>query len=373
MKKIKMKKALIDQILLGFILVFMSIAFVATVSDEYEARNKYYTLDKITIHMSKAMAKHYLYNQDMIQAQDIANGLLNKTVVGKELIDKNLIQYIWRDSTDDGFPNTITVKVTNYIEDNFWYRLLGQNTFDIADTQASAYVTKDKSDIVSINMRYGGSSAGFDNMIGLYEIDDEGNCVNARLIIDNRSDFVIGDDLGSYTNLDTKMFIVSDGYNKFGNRTATLDSEVLINNCAENGIPDVIIDNISNASSTYFQDAHFNSDGGYDHMQEVGKTYFDDYLKYVTPYKICLRWRGGKCRLYEHVTKSWEDWVVYADENNIDFANDPNDEYIVAMEDLPNGGDADFNDLKLDTLKIRVPRMVDTVDIADNIDVSPQS
>jgi hypothetical protein len=109
-------------------------------------------------------------------------------------------------------------------------------------------------------------------------------------------------------------------------------------------------------------------------MHEVAKTYFDDYVEYTEPHteRVCTRYTRGRCSRYEDVTvqNTWEDWVEYATDNNIDFENDPNDEYIITMEDLPNGGDKDFNDINLDTTKIRIPRTAEMVDIEDGTIVS---
>ena len=41
------------------------------------------------------------------------------------------------------------------------------------------------------------------------------------------------------------------------------------------------------------------------------------------------------------------------------------------MEDLPNGGDKDFNDINLDTRKVRIPRPAPKEELSDAVDVSP--
>jgi len=48
-----------------------------------------------------------------------------------------------------------------------------KNSFNIAKLEASVYVTKDESSIIIIDIKYGGSNAGYHNMIGTYELDDE--------------------------------------------------------------------------------------------------------------------------------------------------------------------------------------------------------
>lgn len=366
-----MKKAFIDQIMLGFFLFASLVIFGATVSDEYEARNKAVKLQEITKLTTRALAKHYMYNEDMDAAEVIANNILSETKVGQELMDNNFISYLWRDLDGDGLPNVVTSTIAGYQQDSFWFKFIDKDEFNLPSVDWTEYVTKDESDIISIVMRYGGSNAGYHNMIGTYELDDGGCFANPTLVLVNKEDHEIGDELGSYTNLDTRFFIIPDGYDRFGNRTSTLNSSISITGC-EGEIPSVNIDENIDSGDVYFQDTQFNTDDGYDHMHEVGKTYFDLYKEYVSQsITYCSRYRRGRCREYSTRDANWDDWVTYAATNDIDFANDPNDEYIITMEDLPNGGDKDFNDINLDTTKVRVPRSVDTVEIEDGVDVSP--
>jgi hypothetical protein len=357
LKKKQNKNGFIHVILLGFLLISSMIGFVATNSDEYITKNKYFELEQMSKVVTRALAKDYMYNKDLDKAEEIAFSMLSKSKLGNELVSKNLITFDWVDEDNDGELDYVTTSISGYKQNVFWYRFFNKSSFDIPSVLYGEYVSKENSSITSMSMRYGGSDAGYDNMIGLYEIDENGNCVNTRLILANRNLYSLGDEIGVFTNMNTRFFVASNGYNLYGNKTATINSSVSIANCNTNN-PRVTINGRINSGPVYFQDARLNLDGGYDHVQEVGKTYFDDYLKYIEGIDVCVAWKKGKCSKYEHQTKSWEDWVVYADENNIDFANDPNDEYIIAMEDLPNGGDADFNDIKLDTTKIRTPNRV---------------
>lgn len=367
-----MKKAFIDQIMLGFFLFAALIIFGATVSDEFEARNKASKLEQMAKNSTRTLAKSYMYNEDMIESQNINNEILKNTKLGLELLNNNHISYTWRDTTGDGEPNVVTTSIEGYKHDTFWFRFLELDSFSIPKVDWTEYVTKDQSEISSIVMRYGGSNAGYHNMIGTYELD-EFNCIqNAKLILVNKEDHEIGDELGSYTNLNTRFFLIPDGFDKYGNRNVSLDSYINISGCHPN-IPSTTIDSHKNSGVVYFQDTDFNTDNGYDHMREIGKVYFDDYKAFISQkIRYCSYYRWGRCRQYSYKDATWEDWVTYASNNNIDFANDPNDEYIITMEDLPNGGDKDFNDINLDTTKVRIPKNVPTKDIEDEIDVSPK-
>ena len=367
-----MKKAFVDHIMLGFFLIATLIVLGATVADEFFARKKIKNLEKLVKITTRSLSKHYMYNENMIDAQDIANDILNSTDLGAEVLSNNLISYLWRDLDSDGLPDVVTSTISGYVQDNFWFRFIDLNTFSLPEVEHSEYITKEESQISSIVMRYGGSNAGYHNMIGTYEFDDNGCMSNAKLILVNKEDHEIGDELGSYTNLDTRFFIIPDGYDKYGNRILSLDSSIEITGC-EGDNPTVTIDSMTDQGTIYFQDTQFNTDNGYDHMHELGKTFFVDYENFIDEdISVCTRYRrNGNCREWSTRDANWEDWVIYAEENEIDFSDDPNDEYIITMEDLPDGGDKDFNDINLDTTKIRIPNSVDSVDIQDGIDVSP--
>jgi hypothetical protein len=359
-----MKKAIIDQIMLGFFLFAALIVFGATVSDEFLARKKTDNLRIIAKDITRALSKHYMYNEDIQAAQNIADDMLRSTKLGTEVLEKNLITYIWRDLDGDYSPDVVTTTITGYVQDNFWFRFADLDFFNLPPTDATAYVTKEQSEIVSITLRFGGSNAGYYNMVGTYELDENGCITNAKLLLANKTLYEIGDILGNYTDLNTRFFIIPDGYNKFGNRTTTVDSNISISGCQGN-TPNVTIDGRTNSTITYFQDTYFNTDNGYDHMHEIGKTYFDDYENFIsTDISYCSRYKSnGSCRTWSSRDSTWEDWVEYTDQNNIDFENDPNDEYIITMEDLPNGGDKDFNDINLDTTKIRIPKTIETSEV----------
>lgn len=353
-----MKKAFIDQIMLGFFLFSALIIFGATVSDEFLARHKIYSLDAIARHTAKALSKHYMYNEDTTEAEVIANAILQQSTLGQELLSNNKIAFIWKDTDFDGSPDAVTSKISGYEQKNFWYTFLGKNGFAFQDIEASYFITKAESDITSIHIKYDGSNAGYFNMIGTYELDSN-NCIsNTTLLLANKNDYNVGDDLGSFTNVETKFFIIANGYNEYGGNVSENDPMTITGCIDDVNAPIVTINDVTDAAPIYFQDTEFNQDNGYDHMHEVGKTYFDDYETFInTPISYCSRYRSnGTCRGYSTRDATWEDWDAYALEQGIDYGNDPNDEYIITMEDLPNGGDKDFNDINLDTTKIRTPR-----------------
>lgn len=482
------KKGFIDQIMFWFFLIAMGMVFVGTVADQLKARSKYYNIDKITFNAARAAAKHYMYNGDMLSAQTIANGVVSQTPLGQELVSNNQLIYIWRDLNSNGLPDTVTAEIDGYIEDTFWYRLLDILSFNIPKTQASAYVNKEDSYIDSIAVRFGGSDAGYYNIIGTYELDENNCTINPKLLLVDKTLHNVGDELGSYTNLNTRYFIIQDGLRKSGWQNATLLSSITITGCFNDSPlnPSVTIDGVSNSSNganIYFQDIQLNEDL-YDHVREISKEDFSLYNDYVETanyrsscssytnvctaweevcsewvdvcpsgeinicptdwmnitdwytydeycnnnifrcvtthqscslyncyksYKcgswnntesFCSSWNSGcvscpepyestctstenSCTAYESQCTScttsyvsagsntWNDWVVHANCNNIDYQTDSNDEYMIGMEDLTYGGDEDFNDIMLDTTKVRIPNSIETSEIEGYTNVSP--
>lgn len=140
----KMKKALIDQILLGFLLFAMLIMFVATVTDEYKARLKYIDLKNITQVAALSAAKYYAtIEQEQNISQSVALGIVREKPFGNEV--KDLISFEWN-LLDT--PSYVIAKIENYQQQMFWYKLLGYNaaTFEIIESKAK-FVVGDDSDV----------------------------------------------------------------------------------------------------------------------------------------------------------------------------------------------------------------------------------
>ena len=120
-----MKSAKIDQIMLLMIIFVAIILFAATVSDEMQNRNKYYSLKKITDNAVLTMAKYYInINQSQTDAQNVAHAMLDQTKLGLEVKDK--IVYTWDFSSS---PATVTATISDYEQKTFWYNFFGKSGF----------------------------------------------------------------------------------------------------------------------------------------------------------------------------------------------------------------------------------------------------
>lgn len=134
--KHNMKKAFIDKILLGFFLLSSVVVFVATVSDELEARNKYTQLKHIVQTATLSASKYYINeNRDVSESQNIAIGIIEKSPLGNEVKDR--IEFTWDFASD---PNNVKAKIENYQQDMFWYKLLGWDSYTFDKIEAKANI-----------------------------------------------------------------------------------------------------------------------------------------------------------------------------------------------------------------------------------------
>lgn len=162
-----MKKALVDQIMLGLFVFFALIAIGATISDNMKARDKYYNLKRLTDNSVLTLAKYYTrVEENTTNAQNINYDMLSESSLGLQIRDT--ITYSWDFISE---PNTVTATIPNYQEDTFWFKFLGLNTFDL---KAESRATISTVDLETATTDYSAGLAPF--------------AVNYR-------DFVIGDTL----------------------------------------------------------------------------------------------------------------------------------------------------------------------------------
>lgn len=361
-----MKKAVVDQLVLGFLLGMALVAFAATAIDETNTRNYIYDLKDTAKISAKTMARYYEENFDLCNAQRIASDIVLQSEIGEKLSNDGLISYQWLDTWpdtngdgigEDGEPDTIRVTIAEHAHNTFWYRFFGFDDFNVGPFSWEEPIDTPK----DVTITYGGEDAGYTNMVGTYELDANGCVTNPKLILANSDDdSLIGDQLGDpIMSPPTYIFIVSDGYDLFANgsdRPRTSDP-VYINHCEGDPNPTVTINGVTrNDTHFYFEQTDLNGDG-YEHIQIIPKTIWDDYNAYLD---------GGSGRDYNTFIALCDAVNNDNDPNNNipstnmilgvnDCTNDINNEYQYAMEDLNGGGDQDFNDIFLDTTRIVHP------------------
>ncbi len=364
-----MKKAIVDQLFLGFMLGMALFAFAATAIDETNTRNYIYDIKDIAKVSARTMAGHYVENYDPCTAQKIASDIVLQSQLGQKLANSGLISYQWLDLApdtngdgvgEDGEPDTVRVTIAQHPHKTFWYNFFGFDNFMVGPFTWDQPINTPR----DVTITYGGEDAGFTNMVGTYDLVD-GCVTNPQLILTNSdNDSLIGTQLGNpITSPPTYIFIISDGYNKFKNGSdyPRLSDTVLIQNngnphCTNDPDPTVTINGISKTQSIYFEQTNLNGDG-YEHIQIIPKTIWNDYNTYIN---------GGSGRTYSSFIALCN--IVNYDNdatNNIpgtnmirgvnDCKNDINNEYQYAMEDLYGGGDQDFNDIFLDTTRLVHP------------------
>ena len=130
-----MRKAIITTLLLGFVILSAVIVFVATVADDMVVRDKITRLKEITTNTALALAKHYVENESVLNAEIVGNGLLDQSVIGVEV--KNSIEYTWDLVTE---PNSITVTIPTYSQVTFWYQFIDKDTFTLENIESKAEI-----------------------------------------------------------------------------------------------------------------------------------------------------------------------------------------------------------------------------------------
>lgn len=132
-----MKKAIIDQMMLGIFIFVVLIVLGATVTDNTLARDKYYNLKKLTDNSVLAMAKYYVnVNANTQEAEDLADDMLTETKLGIKA--SNLITYEWDFDVE---PATITASIAGYKHKTFWYRFIDLANFNI-NTESMAEIVQ---------------------------------------------------------------------------------------------------------------------------------------------------------------------------------------------------------------------------------------
>jgi hypothetical protein len=290
-----MKKAVIEQFLLGFILVFATITFMATVGDEISARNKATNIKEIAYQTANTMVKGFEETNNMCWAKQKAEDILDSTKLGQELIKlKNTgeisFTYDYYDylplvndsgGVGDNHPDTVIVNISNYSHKNFWYKFFDKDSFSIGPINTIQSVTPP----FTLTMSYGGGISGNDNMVGTYQLDNN-NCVtNTRVLIDAQDNYSVGDELAEdISSPPTYFFIIPNGGNNFPYANKDDIINISPSHC-ENTTTNTHTVNIG-GTTKYSQKIHFQQDelnNGDTFVHVIPKNVVDLYDKYVDP------------------------------------------------------------------------------------------
>lgn len=365
-----MKKAFLDQLFLGFLLLMGVATFIATVSDETSTRNRIYDLKDLARTASNSIARHYEQQIDMCEAQEISEEILKETELGEMLLEQNLISYTWYDTNKDGQPDRVTTTIAQHNYDTFWYRLFDKFHFSIGPFNEEETVTVP----VDVTLTFGSEDAGYNNMMGTYQLDAN-NCVtNAQLLLQNsNAGHSRGDPIGSsFTSPPTFVFLLSEGYDTFNNSgdRPTLSDVITVNNhCIGNATsnPSVTLNGITEADTNmYFEHTTLNGDGGYPHFQLIPDNVLTQYESFIAgtnanqKYQLFL----AQCASVNNDNDPNNNIPSVGYEAGVnDCLVDRDGEYSYAMEDIDGGGDQDFNDLMLDATRVVISSDVNDFEI----------
>lgn len=423
-----MKKAFIEQLFLGFLLLMGVVTFIATVNDERQHRNKLFDLQDLANESIKIMSIAYRRaisagiaseNLAMCAAQTAATSILSTDNLGAEVMSNSGFTYIWRDngtydgdgnfvnSTLDGRPDNVSTSISAYQQDNFWYKFLDQDNFTIPGFTKAADLTDFNFD-TTVYFR-DVINAGYYNMVGTYTLDGNGCATDPQLILDNKNDFTQGDILTEMSWPTRKVFFISDGYRRFGNfNTSTnqnssisLSTQVefehdCVTNPGSTPVVKITTDtgqverntdsapasvnnlysyhNYPQRAFSYFEESNLNHDSNYQHMDQIAESDYGKFIAYMEP---TSNYNTEAWTYYNSLTTSqktavgqshiYEDWITYAQNNNIDYSTDADDNYVFVSEDLSTtsgddpwgGSDKDFTDMSLNMQKIFIPAAID--------------
>jgi len=443
-----MKKAIINQMFLGFLLISGLVTYVATISDEQLEKRKVYNLKDITDESMRALSNTYLQGMSgelikgektttmraVCNAEDVTKQLLQASSLGQELLDTGSIEFVWRDlgtydpikekydaTKMDTYPDSITININEQKSENFWYKFLDKDNFVIPETENAVDLNQFNYK-VDVSFR-GVIEAGYYNMVGTYEVGEQGCPTNAQLILADKTAWEdrIGETLATIEMPQTRMFFIADGYRRFGdynngtNNQISLDSPIefdcsgdyptaLITTTDPNN-PERSDDphdgNLTSRANVYFDDTSLNFDKKTvdgeeveaDHINEIAEKDWGAFVAYMEEdgdWNQEAKDYANNLTISEknqlaNLSGNYAGWLKYAKLKGIDFSFDPNGEYVFISEDLaattdPSDNEArhdywrsdnDFSDMSFSMKKIFIPKPISSDNISDGNIIEP--
>lgn len=384
-----MKKAFIDQLFLGFLLLMGIATFVATVSDEASSRNKFYDLKLLAVKTSQTLARSYESNMNMCYGKTIAEDILNESSLGKEILElkKNsglTFDYDFYDmsptnadgTVGDGQPDTVITTISGYKQSTFWYRFFNKDAFELNTVTATENVDTPK----DVTIRYGARpSASYQNIMGTYELDNN-NCVtNMKSYMANSKDWDKWEQLSdpSDPNSDripiadgiesppTYVFSIANGNNQFNQPADNAPIVLEENHCFNDGsYPKITMNGVTkqatvgnvDSGNIFFEHDELNADG-FNHFHIIPTTILPDYINYKNNIYNASGNEKDKYEAFLSYCNSVNTDATSSNDIGAGFEDsctiDPNDEYQYALEDLDAAGsDFDFTDMLLDSTRL---------------------
>lgn len=379
-KGYQMRKAFLEQVLLGFLLIMGLISFVATVEDESNTRAKINQLKNMAKKSTESMAHYYRINLDMCKAEKIVKKLFRNDKLGKKLMDMNKVVLQWNDTNGDGEPDQVSTTILEINHSTFWYKFLKKNAFQIGPFKHEVDI-----DIPhEVTITYGDRpSALYKNSMGIYELDDNNCITNVEMKLANSKDWDTWEE--TYTDQNgvvrripivdriqsppKRIFFIANGFQAFSQPDDDENISFTDEHCfGDTEYPEMTINGVTRSANIFFEDTELNADG-YNHMHIIPVDIQDDYNYY-------------KQHVYEgdnNERDKYEAFKTYADilnedtnpHNDINYRTDPNDHYKYAMEDLDGrSSDFDFSDLLLDSQRKPIKNEINEFTVAGSGEIT---
>ncbi len=104
------------------------------------------------------MSSLYVKKINMCESKRIAKGILEKSTLGKKLVDRGMISYDFYDSTKDREPDEVIVSINNYDVKTFWYKFFNKDSFTLDTIEKKAKINFNPEIIKNTIDKYGPSA-----------------------------------------------------------------------------------------------------------------------------------------------------------------------------------------------------------------------
>lgn len=150
----RFKKAIIDTIMMWFIIFFMTIVFIGGVSDILNVRTQIQEIRKIVQTAVLSASKYYITDKDIVKSEEIATNIIENIPLYKKIEQSGIsIEFKWyiddvEINYQDEIPNNVRASISGYSVDMFWFRLAKWYNYTIDKIEAKANIIVEDLNVV---------------------------------------------------------------------------------------------------------------------------------------------------------------------------------------------------------------------------------
>lgn len=142
----RFKKAIVDTIMMWFIIFFITMVFIGGVSDILNVRTQIQEIRKIVQIAVLSASKYYIKDNDILKAEEISTNIIKNIALYKKIEQSGIsIEFRWyiddvEINYEDEVPNNVRASITGYSVDMFWFRLAKWYNYIIDKIEAKANI-----------------------------------------------------------------------------------------------------------------------------------------------------------------------------------------------------------------------------------------